>query len=78
MHVTIICVPYQIDVSRWGCALGPPAFLDHGLIQRLEARGHDELCFSNEADLLFILTELHDRIIDNRFWTIFLFFASSF
>jgi len=40
MHVTIICVPYQIDVSRWGCALGPQAFLDHGLIQRLEARGH--------------------------------------
>src|SRR6266496_534633 len=40
MHITIVCVPYQIDVSRWGCALGPQAFLDHGLIQRLEARGH--------------------------------------
>ena len=40
MHVTIVCAPYQIDVSRWGCALGPQAFLDHGLIQLLEARGH--------------------------------------
>ncbi len=26
MHVTIICVPYQIDVSLWGCTLGPQAF----------------------------------------------------
>jgi len=40
MHITIVCVPYQIDVSRWGCALGPQALLDHGLIQRLEAGGH--------------------------------------
>src|SRR6266704_2744127 len=40
MHITIVCVPYHIDVSRWGCALGPQAFLDYGLIQRLEARGH--------------------------------------
>ena len=40
MDITIVCVPYQIDVSRWGCALGLQAFLDHGLIQRLEARGH--------------------------------------
>lgn len=40
MHITIICVPYQIDVARWGCANGPRAFLDHGLIQLLEAKGH--------------------------------------
>src|SRR6266702_35836 len=40
MHITIVCVPYQIDVSRWGCAPGPQAFLDHGLIPRREARGH--------------------------------------
>src|SRR5579859_348951 len=40
MDIIIVCVPYQIDVSRWGCALGPQAFLDRGLIQRLEARGH--------------------------------------
>jgi len=40
MHISIICIPYQIDVSRWGVALGPQAFLDHGLIQLLEAKGH--------------------------------------
>src|SRR6266568_283285 len=40
MHITVICIPYQIDVARWGCALGPQAFLDHGLIQLLEAQGH--------------------------------------
>ena len=40
MHITIICVPYQIDVTRWGCALGPQAFLDHGLIQQLQAKDH--------------------------------------
>ena len=40
MHITIICIPYQIDVACWGCAAGPQAFLDHGLIQLLEAKGH--------------------------------------
>src|SRR6266566_5533338 len=40
MHITIICIPYQIDVTRWGCAAGPQAFPDHGLIQLLEAKGH--------------------------------------
>src|SRR5436309_10458165 len=40
MNISIICIPYQIDVSRWGVALGPQAFLDHGLIQLLEAKGH--------------------------------------
>jgi arginase len=40
MHITPICVPYQIDVARWGCALGPQAFLDHGLLQQLQAKGH--------------------------------------
>jgi arginase len=40
MHITIVCVPYQVDITRWGCAQGPQAFLDHGLRQRLEARGH--------------------------------------
>ena len=40
MHISIICIPYQIDVTRWGVALGPQAFLDHGLIQLLEAKGH--------------------------------------
>src|SRR5215471_5010645 len=40
MHINIISIPYQVDVSRWGCALGPQAFLDHGLLQLLEAKGH--------------------------------------
>ncbi len=40
MHIAIICVPYQIDVAHWGCALGPQALLDHGLLQQLEAKGH--------------------------------------
>jgi arginase len=40
MHTAIICVPYQSDVARWGCANGPRAFLDHGLVKMLEERGH--------------------------------------
>src|SRR5260370_17470821 len=40
MHIATICVPYQIDVAHRGCALGPQAFLDHGLLQQLEAKGH--------------------------------------
>ncbi len=40
MQINIICVPYQVDVARWGCANGPRAFLDHSLIALLEARGH--------------------------------------
>jgi arginase len=40
MDISIICVPYQLDVARWGFALGPQAFLDAGLMARLEARGH--------------------------------------
>lgn len=40
MHITIVCVPYQIDITRWGCAQGPQAFLDHGLRHLLETRGH--------------------------------------
>ena len=40
MYITTICIPYQIDIARWGCALGPQAFLDHGLLQQLQAKGH--------------------------------------
>src|SRR5215471_4668552 len=40
MPITIICIPYQIDVARWGYANGPQAFLDHGLLQLLQAKGH--------------------------------------
>jgi arginase len=35
-----VCVPYQGDVTRWGYALGPQAFLEHGLENLLEERGH--------------------------------------
>lgn len=41
MNITIICVPYQVDVTRWGCANGPQAFLDHGLMDLLDEQGHD-------------------------------------
>lgn len=40
MDVTIVCVPFQMDVARWGYALGPQAFLHAGLAQRIEALGH--------------------------------------
>ena len=40
MNIHIVCVPYQVDVTRWGCANGPRAFLDHGLRQLLEEKGH--------------------------------------
>ncbi|HZS79243.1 MAG TPA: arginase family protein [Ktedonobacteraceae bacterium] len=40
MQISIICVPYQMDFTRWGCANGPQAFLDNGLITALEQKGH--------------------------------------
>lgn len=40
MEITIVCVPYQMDVARWGYALGPQAFLDAGLVEKLRERGH--------------------------------------
>jgi arginase len=40
MHISIICIPYQLDVTRWGVANGPQAFLDLGLKQLLETKGH--------------------------------------
>lgn len=40
MDISLVCVPYQGDVTRWGYALGPQAFLDRGLGERLEERGH--------------------------------------
>ena len=39
-NITIVSVPYQLDVGRWGYALGPKAFLDHGLREQLEGSGH--------------------------------------
>jgi arginase len=40
MKITIICVPFQVDVARWGCARGPQAFLDAGIAEQIKARGH--------------------------------------
>ena len=40
MEITIVCVPFQVDVARWGCALGPQAFLDAGIAEQIEARRH--------------------------------------
>jgi arginase len=40
VNISLVCVPYQGDVTRWGYALGPQAFLDHGLVKLLEERGH--------------------------------------
>ncbi|WP_425145176.1 arginase family protein [Deinococcus sp.] len=40
MNISIVAVPYQMDVARWNYALGPAAFLDAGLVARLEALGH--------------------------------------
>jgi arginase len=40
MEAEIIGVPYQMDVARWGYALGPQAFLDASLAARLERHGY--------------------------------------
>jgi arginase len=40
MDITIIGIPFQMDVARWGYASGPAAFLDQGLVPQLEQRGH--------------------------------------
>lgn len=40
MHIALVAVPYQMDVARWGYALGPQAFLDAGLAAQLAERGH--------------------------------------
>jgi arginase len=40
MDISLICVPFQVDVGRWGCAGGPQAFLDAGIVDRLLTLGH--------------------------------------
>lgn len=40
MNISVICVPYQLDVARWAYALGPQAFLDHGLEDVCRKIGH--------------------------------------
>jgi arginase len=43
LEISIICVPFQNDVTRWGSARGPQAFLDAGLIEALREAGHQVL-----------------------------------
>ncbi len=43
MRIAVIAVPYNHDVAKWGYARGPDAFLDHGLVEALRARGHTVL-----------------------------------
>src|SRR5436305_11974780 len=40
MEITIVCVPFQVDVARWGCARGPQALLDAGIGEQIRTRGH--------------------------------------
>jgi arginase len=40
MEIAVVCVPFNGDISRWGCAQGPQAYLDAGLLERLRAGGH--------------------------------------
>src|ERR1700736_2611589 len=40
MEIALVCIPYQVDISRWGYARGPQAFLHAGLIDILQANGH--------------------------------------
>jgi len=40
LKISVICVPYQLDVARWAYALGPQAFLDHGLEDVCRKLGH--------------------------------------
>ena len=40
MKIALVAVPFQMDVARWGYALGPQAFLDAGLAAQLTERGH--------------------------------------
>lgn len=41
MNVTLISVPYQLDVGRWCYALGPQAFIEAGIAGELEQCGHE-------------------------------------
>jgi arginase len=38
-EVVIVLVPFQNDVARWGSALGPEAYLRHGLEEALASAG---------------------------------------
>jgi arginase len=40
VDISLVCVPFQNDVSRWGYARGPQAYLDSGLVDALQSKGH--------------------------------------
>lgn len=40
MNVTLIVVPYDHDIAVWGCATGPQALLEAGLIEHVRGLGH--------------------------------------
>jgi arginase len=40
LNIALVTVPYDHDVARWGCATGPQALLDAGIVDRLDALGH--------------------------------------
>jgi arginase family enzyme len=40
LDITLICVPYELDMARLGYARGPQAFLDGGLVERLREHGN--------------------------------------
>lgn len=40
MEIAIVSVPFEHDIARWGTARGPEAYLQHGLVERLQEAGH--------------------------------------
>lgn len=40
MDIALVSVPFEHDIARWGTARGPEAYLQYGLIERLEQAGH--------------------------------------
>lgn len=40
MAITIVCVPYQLDMAVWGYAQGPLAWLEAGVTETLVQLGH--------------------------------------
>jgi arginase len=59
MDITIICVPFQVDVARWGCARGPQALLNAGIAELIRAKGH------NICDVVWIDLPKSERTRDS-------------
>src|SRR5437868_15436034 len=59
MDITIVCVPFQVDVARWGCARGPQALLDAGIGEQMRTRGH------HIRDIVWIDLPKSERIRDS-------------